>query len=48
VLGAGVPVKEYPYSATVPVEPRYGVTVGSLAPRYVTEAQFIKGIDLSC
>jgi hypothetical protein len=48
VLGARVPVKEYPYSATVPVEPRYGVTAGSLALHYVTEAQFIKGVDLSC
>jgi len=43
-----VSVEEYTYSATVPVEPRYGVTVGSLAPYYVSQAQFIKGIDLSC
>lgn len=48
VSGAKVPVETYPYSATVPAEARYGVTVGSTAPYYVTEAQFIKGIDLSC
>ena len=46
--GVSVPVQEYTYSATVPAEPRYGVTVGSAAPYYVTEAQFIKGVDLSC
>jgi hypothetical protein len=48
VSGVSVPVQEYTYSATVPAEPRYGVTVGSTVPYYVTEAQFIKGLDLSC
>jgi hypothetical protein len=48
VQGIQVAVEEYTYSATVPVEPRYGLTVGSLSPYYVTEAQFIKGTDLSC
>jgi hypothetical protein len=48
VSGVKVPVEMYPYSATVPAKTRYGVTVGSTAPYYVTEAQFIKGIDLSC
>lgn len=43
VSGVKVPVQTYPYSATVPAETRYGVTVGSTAPYYVTEAQFIKG-----
>jgi hypothetical protein len=46
--GVQVPVQEYTYSAVVPVESRYAVTLGSLAPYYVTEAQFIKGLDLSC
>jgi hypothetical protein len=43
-----VPVQSYPYSAAVPAESRYGVTIGSTAPYYATEAQFIKGLDLSC
>jgi len=43
-----VPVPEYTYSAAVPAEPRYGVTVGSAAPSYTSEAQFVKGLDLSC
>lgn len=48
VGGVKVPVESYPWSATVPVEARYGVTVGSTPPYYATEAQMTKGIDLSC
>ena len=44
----GTRVDEFPYSATVPPEARYGVTVGGKAPYYVTRAEFTKGIDLSC
>jgi hypothetical protein len=48
VSGVKVSVESYPWSATVPPEVRYGVTVGSTAPYYATEAQMTKGIDLSC
>jgi hypothetical protein len=44
----GVPVFKFAYSATVPAEARYGVTIGGNAPYYATRAQFAKGIDLSC
>jgi hypothetical protein len=38
----------FPYSATVPAETRYGVTVGNLKPYYVSEAEFTRGLDLTC
>lgn len=41
-------VFNFAYSAMVPPEARYGVTFVGIAPYYVTRAQFIKGIDLSC
>jgi hypothetical protein len=44
----GVSVYKYAYSATVPAEARYGVAIGTTAPYYVTRAQFVKGVDLSC
>jgi hypothetical protein len=46
--GTTVTVQVYPFSATVPAESRYGLTVGSVPPYYVSQAQLRKGIDLSC
>jgi hypothetical protein len=47
---SGVTVTEvaYPFTATVAPEPRYGITAEGNPPYYVTQAQFAKGIDLSC
>lgn len=35
--GITVTVQVYPFSATVPAESRYGITVGSVAPYYVSQ-----------
>lgn len=44
----GITVYKFAYSASVPPEARYGVSVGGISPYYLTQAQFVKGIDLSC
>lgn len=44
----GLAVFRFTYTAMVPPEARYGVSVGGISPYYVTRAQFVKGIDLSC
>lgn len=44
----GIPVFQFPYSATVPAEARYGVSVSGITPYYLSQAQFVKGVDLSC
>lgn len=38
----------FSYSAMVPPEARYGVSIGSISTFYVTQAQFVKGIYLTC
>jgi len=48
VSGQAIQVTEYPFSATVPPESRYGLTAASLPTYYVSEAQFRKGVNLSC
>jgi hypothetical protein len=47
-LGVTVTELAYPFIATVPPETRYGITAEGNQPYYVTQAQFEKGIDLSC
>lgn len=44
----GARVDEFGYSAMVPPEARYGIAVLGKAPYYVTQAEFVKGIDLGC
>lgn len=46
--GVSVPLSAYPFSATVPAESRYGLTVGSMPVFYVSKAAFRKGVDLTC
>lgn len=38
----------FAFSAMVPPKARYGVAIGSISPFYVTQAQFVKGIYLTC
>jgi hypothetical protein len=38
----------FTFSAMVPPEPRYGVSIGSISPFYVTQEQFVEGIYLTC
>jgi hypothetical protein len=45
---AGVSMDSYAWTAQVPAETRYGITVGSMAPYYASQAQAVKGADLSC
>lgn len=45
---AMVPVAFYPFSATVPPEPFYGVSVGSAFVRQVSQGEFVSGADIDC
>ena len=44
----GTRVDEFPYSAMVPPEDRYGIAVLGKSPYYATKAEFVKGVDLDC
>lgn len=46
--GVTVPQTVLPFSADVPAQARYGVTVGSRPVYYASQAQLRKGLDLSC
>lgn len=48
VQGQPVQVQEYRYSISVPDEPKYGITAGSLPVYYATRGQLTGGLDLSC
>jgi hypothetical protein len=46
--GVSVPMVVYPFSATVPAEARYGITVGSMPVYYASQAHLRKGVGLTC